>query len=218
MTNAILSKLLIQYDLNESELEVYYTGANELLLTQNTNPNEVILTRLVRVVATNKALVQRGLPSLGKIGIHHTNNENSLMNDNNSTTIETKKNMNEETSYNSYNKDQIDDTSTTTSTNSDNILTPNERRILEHHGGGGLVVGIPLGYPFYWRCIAKCRSKRSRKLAKENPNAFKLFILRYIKGLAKEELRRESLGLTRISNTVKYLHHIQKQEELKTHP
>jgi len=192
--NDLLNKLLIQYDLNESELEVYYPGANELLLSKQ-NDDEMMLARLVRVVATNKALVQRGLPSLG-------NSNDNIIKSNDDT------------------KNHHHNNSSSITNDDDTILTPNERRILEQCGGGGLVLGIPLGHLFYWRCIAKCRSKRSRKLAKENPNAFKLLILRYIKNLAKEELRRESLGLTRAHNTetAKHLFFLQKQQSFKTDP
>lgn len=157
---AQVSALMAQYGIeNESELEVYYPGAQALLLRSSEDAE--VLGRLVRVVAVNKALVQRGLEGLCMSGSSAQ-----------PVAISSKEESEEEE------------------------LTAEERRVLEQSDGGGLVNGIPVGHRFYWRCLSKCRSKRARLLAKNDPNAFKQFILRFLKGLAKEELRREALGLS----------------------
>ena len=59
-----LALLLTQYGLDESELEVYYPGAIATVL-EAADKTEAKLARLVRVAATNKAMVQRGLPTIG---------------------------------------------------------------------------------------------------------------------------------------------------------
>jgi hypothetical protein len=165
MTSSLLSVLLAKYELTESELETHYAGANALV--QSSSSNEATLARLVRVVATNKALTQRGLPPLLQLN----NKQDAVA----SKAVEAEED------------DAYDE------------LTETEKRMLGEYGGGGLVLGIAVGYPFYWRCKAKCRSKRARKLSAQDPKAFKRFILRFLKALAKEELRREALGLRRVT-------------------
>jgi hypothetical protein len=158
-----VAQLLTQYDLSEAELEVHYPGATELVRAHA--DDATVLGRLVRVVATNKALVQRGLQSLLLVS------GGALR-----QSVESKPEEEEVP---------------------DGVLTDEERRVLGQYAGGGLVVGVAVGSPFYFRCISKCRSRRARMLAKEDPDAFKLFILHFLKKLAKEELRRESLGIKR---------------------
>jgi hypothetical protein len=169
MTSSLLSVLLAKYDLTESELETHYAGANALV--QSSSSNEATLARLVRVVATNKALTQRGLPPL-------------LQQNNKQDAVASKAEEAEEAAA----EDDVCDE-----------LTDTEKRMLGEYGGGGLVLGIAVGYPFYWRCKAKCRSKRARKLSAQDPKAFQRFILRFLKALAKEELRRDALGLRRVT-------------------
>jgi hypothetical protein len=168
--------LLAKYGLaDESELEEYYPGA-KALLSDAQNQSDV-LARLVRVVAGNKALVQRGLPSLCMV---------------------------QSSSSSSSSRQQHHDAD-----EDSGELTAEERRVLEASEGGGLVLGIPVGGRFYRRCMRKCQTKRVRAL---DANALKQFILRFLKGLAKEELRREKVmmmvTLGRSSSSSDHPHHV----------
>ena len=158
---SIISNLLASYNLMQSELELYYPGAKAVL----DEKNEAMIARLVRVAATNKAMLQSGLSTIIGSSSDHNDDDDKK-----------KREADVEEESNSCCE-----------------LTPDELSVLAQSDGGGLVLGIPVGWHFYWRVKSMVNGKKMRLLAKTNPELFKHFIMKHLKRLAKQHLRRESL-------------------------
>lgn len=166
----------------EEQLARYGMNAAELeqyymgasQLIQTKHEDALTMERLIRLAATNKALHTRGLGMLGG------GEARAII-------------------VPSTSASPSDGESTT-----EDALTAEELRVLGQYDGGGHVLGIPVGGPFYSACLLRCRSKKARLLQqRDDTDGFRVFILQMLKQLAQSELRREGLGLRRATLTIK---------------